>query len=146
MARTTSSDVIGILLEDYDSENLPSLTPFIESASVIVDRVATCATARNKTLTTTELELIERWLAAHMYAMSDQPYTSRKTENAEGGFQGKTSMYLEATKYGQNAVNIDYSGCLATMGTPNAVVNKSVASAFWMGKAPSSQIDYVDRD
>lgn len=138
MARTTSAAVQGVLGDDYDGST--SLTPFIDTATAMVDRVATCATSRDRTLTSAELELIERWLAGHLYAMSDQPYQSKTTGRASATFQGRTGMYLEATKYGQTAVNVDYSGCLAS------ISKRRVARGVWLGKAPSEQSDYIDRD
>lgn len=118
----------------------PSLTPFIDTAAAIVDRVEACAILKSKTLTATELELVERWLAAHFYAVSDKPYASRSTSGASGSFHGQTGMYLEATLYGQTAMRVDYSGCLA------ALNKRATAGAMWLGKPPSEQIAYVDRD
>ncbi len=141
MARTTTTLVQAVLEvgQAYDTVNNPSLQPFIDSASVIVDRVATCAINRNKTLTDAELELIERWLSAHLYVMSDQQYASKSTSGASASFQGQTQMHLEASKYGQNALDIDYSGCLT------AISKRQVASGFWMGKRPSAQTPYDQR-
>ena len=142
MARTTSTLVRAILDTggDYDTQELPSLTPFIDTASAIVDRVEACAIAKGLTLSSTELELIERWLSAHCYGQSDQPYSSRSTAGASGSFQGQTAMRFEGTKYGQMALSLDYSGCL------DAIGKRQFASAFWLGKRPSAQTDYVQRD
>lgn len=138
MPRTTSSAVETLLAGDYDGTT--SLTPHIDTATAIVDRVEDCAAARDRTLTEVELELIERWLAAHFYAMVDQPYQSKTTGRSSATFQGRTGMHFEATKYGQSAVNVDYSGCLAAIG------KRRSARVVWLGKPPSSQVDYVDRD
>lgn len=140
MARTTSILVKGILLADYDSRLEPDLTPFIAAANVIVSRVATCATDKGITLTSAELELIERWVAAHAYVMSDQTYKEKKTEKASGKFQGETKMHFEASKYGQFATSIDPSGCLSALG------KKSNTGLFWGGRPPSEQTDYDYRD
>ena len=127
---------------DYDLVANPDLTPFIDTASALVDDVAECATNKGKPLTSGRLELLERWLAAHFYQQSDQGYTQRATLRASGTFQGDTGMYLESTKYGQTARNLDSSGCL------NAIANgtRKVAGGFWAGKPPSEQINYEDRD
>lgn len=143
MARTSAAAVKLLLMDDYgprEDGSLPDLAPFIDTASLLVDRVATCATAKGKTLSTTELELVERWLAAHCYAMADQPYSSRSTQGASGSFQGQTGMALDGTKYGQTAQMVDVSGCLAALG------KRQAASMAWLGKVPSEQIDYLDRD
>ncbi len=139
--RTTSDDVIALLQKDYDSINLPDLTGYIASANVVVDRVYTCSVAKDRTLTDTELELIERWLAAHFYATSDRPYKSKSTLKSSASFDGNTDKGLEATLYGQQAMAIDYSGCL------EAIFSKRArASVTWLGKPPSEQIEYSDRD
>lgn len=140
MPRTTPQAVKGVLQRDYDTINNPSLTPYIDTAAVIVSRVATCATTKGVTLSSAELELIERWLAAHFYAVSDKPYTNNTTADASAAYNGQTAMGLDATLYGQQAKAIDYSGCLA------AITSRVRASAAWLGKPPSSQIDYIDRD
>jgi hypothetical protein len=146
MARTTPLAVQGILLDHYGATlagTNPSLSPFIESANAVVDRVAACAIARDKTLTTAELELIERWLAAHYYASApDQAKESRTTGRASAKYQGKTGMYLESTKFGQMAVTLDHSGCLVAI----ASQTRKVAGGFWGGFRPSEQTDYEDRD
>lgn len=144
MARTTDVLVKKVLApgRDYDTVNNPSLQPFIEAASSVVDDVVTCATRKGKTLTSTKLELIERWLAAHLYQMSDEGYTSRSTMSASGSFQGQTGMYLEATMYGQTAITLDPTGCLVAI----AKGARPTARAFWAGKRPSEQTDYDARD
>lgn len=138
--RTTEAAVKGILLRDYDKRKAPSLIPFIESASSLVGRVSVCASARGEPLTAEQLELVERWLSAHLYQVSDQGYSSKSTDSASGSFQGQTGMYLESTKYGQTALMMDTSGCLASF------AKRAAASCDWLGKAPSVQTDYLDRD
>ncbi len=134
MARTTTAAVKDILLKDYDTFNEPSLAGFIESASAVVTRVAECATRKGITLSSEELELIERWLTAHFYVQSDATYSSRSTLRASGSFLASQDKYLQV------AYTIDNSGCLQ-----NIIENKS-PRMIWLGKRPSNQTDYVDRD
>lgn len=142
MSRTNSSAVKALLLpgKDYDLDRAPSLTPFIDSASAIVSRVAACAIAKGEPLSSSELELIERWAAAHLYVCSDQTYASKSTEGASASFHGQTGMHFESSRYGQTALSLDFSGCLS------AITEKRVASAAWLGRPPSEQTDYGDRD
>lgn len=140
--RTTTTAVQTLLGIDYDDEVQPSLQPFVDTATVIVDRVAACAITREVTLTDGELELIERWLAAHFYVQRDQTYSSSSQGGASGSFQGQTGMYLESSKYGQSAIRVDWSGCLAAL-------NKGVQNAvriFWAGKTESEQLTYDERN
>ncbi len=141
--RTTSGAVAGILKPggDFDVEaDSADLNPFIATANAIANRVATCAAAKSHALSASELELIERWLAAHCWVQSDQVWASKSTGGASASFQGQTMMRLENSKYGQMALLLDTSGCL------EQITKRQVASGFWLGKAPSAQTDYVDRD
>lgn len=140
MARTTPGQVQALLIDNYDVDNLPSLVPFIETATVRVDRVATMATSRGCTLTAAELELIERWLAAHFYACADRTYSSNSTLDSSASYDGQTGKALESTMYGQTALGLDPSGALAALNSRNT------AGGFWMGKPKSDRIDYVDRN
>lgn len=136
--RTTSAEVQAVLLEDYNGTS--DLTMAIRSASAIVDRVAVCAAQKGKTLSSEELTLIETWLAAHNYALSDRIFTQKATGKASGAFAGQYEKGLDATPYGQNAQLIDFSGCLKNL------YNQQTAGGVWLGKPPSEQIPYNQRD
>lgn len=140
MARTTISAVQGILLQDYDTLNNPDITPFIESASSIVDDVAECASQKGTPLSTAKLEILERWLSAHCYCLVDRLYYSRVTGKAEGVFQGRTGMSLDYTPYGQFAKSLDPTGCLV------AVTSSLKAGMMWLGKTLPEQVDYDQRN
>lgn len=130
-------------MSDYGRKldgSLPSLAVFIATANLLVNRLVTKAAEQSVTLDDDLLAQIECWAAAHCYAMSDQPYAERKTGNSSAVFQGRTGMYWEATKYGQMAVTLDYTGLLKSMGSIK------VASATWLGTPLSEQVPYVDRD
>lgn len=142
MARTDSTQVAAVLApgKDYDTTNAPSLTRFITAANLVVTRVNTCATAKGYSLSSDELTEMETWLAAHYYTRSDKPFAAKNELGAGGTYQGQTAKRLEASFYGQTALDLDPSGCLA------AIANGVKASMAWGGKAPSDQIDYQDRD
>jgi len=140
MARTSSAAVQGVLLRDYDTQHNPVLTPYIDTASAIVDRVAACAIAKGKTLAATELELLERWLAAHFYKCSDQQFASKSTDGASASYTGKTDEGIRSTKYGQTAIDLDASGCLS------ALAKQQRMSAYWLGKSVPEQISYEERN
>lgn len=138
--RTDPTAVQKTLLDDYDTVTQPDLNPFIEAASVMVDRVVMDAAQKSATLTSGEQEMIERWLSAHLYACSDQTYASRNTAGASGSFQGQTGQGLQSTKYGQTAMRLDWSNCLRNQD------EQQRASVLWLGKVPSEQIPYEQRD
>lgn len=137
MSRTTTDAVQRLLGNDYAPD--ADLTPSVESASAVVDRVVACATAKGKALTAAEAELVERWLSAHFYCQSDPQYQSKSTMGASGGFTGQTGMRLDNTRYGQQAQVIDYSGCLSAIG------KRAVATGGWLGKTESEQLTYEER-
>ncbi len=146
MARTNSSKVEGVLLADYGplpSGAEPSLTGFIEAASAFIDDVVVCVAEKELTpLSSARLELLERWVAAHLYCQSDKAFMSKSTGGASASYQGQTGMYFESTLYGQTAMRLDPSGCLQAAGGKEI----QVASGFWLGRPPSAQTDYRDRN
>jgi hypothetical protein len=140
VSRTTSQSVKAVLKRDYDSRRKPSLDPSIEWANIIVNRIVRCAARKNLIVDPSELEIIERWLAAHEYMSSDQGYKANTTNRASATYQGETKMYIEGTKYGQNALLLDDTGCLAQ------IASRMTAEIGWMGKTPSEEIPYDQRD
>ena len=142
MPRTNPGDVQAILGKDYDSHNKPSLSVRIRSAGIVVDRIIAYGLSQSDpvTLTSTEAADLEAWIAAHLYCVSDKAYQSRSTLGASASFQGQTAMGWDATLYGQTAKNLDPTGYLDAQDSGGEV------GGFWLGKAPSEQIDYEDRD
>lgn len=141
-ARTTVGAVKDVLAagHDYDGRRNPTLLPYVDAASSIVDDVAACARAHGVALSAVKLELIERWLAAHYYKSSDQQYASKNTAGAGASFSGQTGMGIQGTKYGLAALDLDPSGCLFEQ------AGHQVALGLWLGKAPSEAIPFRDRD
>lgn len=147
MARTSAAAVKAVMLpgKDYDTVNAPDLTPFIDSASNTVDDIVTRAAEIDVTMSATKLELIERWLAAHYYQCSDQGYAFKGSEGSQATFHGKTDLGFDGTKYGQTAKRLDTSGTLAAMDKTGSLAGQRV-QCIWLGKPPSQQTDYTDRD
>lgn len=111
MPRTTPAAVKAILLREYDTVDMPSLQSFIDAASVTVDQVA--ANDDKQVMTPASLEVVERWLSAHLYQDGDPGYKSRNTAGASGQFQGPTgSGPFETTRFGQSAMMLDSTGWL----------------------------------
>lgn len=133
MSRTTAALVQALLQGDYKPG--VDLAPHLDTASALVDRVDSAAKAGGAQMPDSLLELIERWCAAHAYAMVDQPFASKSSEGASGSFQGQTGKYFEATKYGQMAVSLDYTGTLEG-GEPTGGSSgggAAVPEAWWLG-------------
>lgn len=147
MPRTTAEAVITVLGADYGplpDGTLPEgqILAAIDEANLLTTQVrAHAITYREVTIDATTLEMIERLLAAHNYAMSDQPLATKSNGRSSATFQGTTSAFgIKGTKYGQRAISTDYTRVLAAMDEGR------VAVTGWLGKAPSEQIDYSDRD
>lgn len=104
--RTTDSAVTGIIEVDVD---IP-LTPFIETANNLVDRVCV-----NSEYSDATLELIERWLSAHFYATRDPRASMERAGSVEEQFEGSTKVGLSNTRYGQQALLLDTAGNLALL-------------------------------
>jgi len=119
--------------------------PFIEAATTLVDYVDGCDTGN--TLSKEQLKQIEIWVSAHLYATRDQQYSAKKTLDASAKFQvgAVGTGSLDITSWGRQAMLLDTTGCLSNL-NEQAKTGKRVASASWLGKPPSDQTDYEDRD
>lgn len=134
--RTNHKMVEDVLQDCWDPST--KLDRYIKGASLIVDRVVTCSANTDYELTDAEAKEIETWLAAHLYTKMDPTYSSRSTNGASGSFV-RDPKIPEPFKDG--ALMLDPSGCLAI-----ALKTVPKVSAGWMGRPPSEQTDYVDRD
>lgn len=145
--RTNSDAVKALLGGNYDDRAVadggsPSLTPFMEMAAMLVNRVETCADEDADTaLSDDELEMLERMLAAHFYQSRDQGVTSESNLSSSSSYKGQFTEGLKKTTYGQDALDFDSSGCLAAI-----TGGRGTASFAWLGKRKSAQTPYDQRD
>jgi hypothetical protein len=143
------------MLTDYgplsDGITMPDLTPYIATASMTVDQAVKISQGKGGAYIISDppapnqvgsqAELLERWLSAHFYCMMDPNYKSKSTAGASATFQRpQDGKGLESTSYGQMAVAMDYSGALKNL------TNKERARAIWLGKPPSQQVPYCQRN
>lgn len=131
--RVTEEEVRGII----ETDEKISVAPFIASATALTDRVSAQDSA--SVLNAALLKEIEKNLAAHFYALRDPQYAENKTGDASAVYQGETGKGLDYTPWGQAAKDLDISGTLATLG-------KKPVGMSWLGKPPSEQTAYEDRD
>ena len=78
--------------------------------------------------TSAQLELLERYLAAHFYCKSDPLYISKGNMGASGSFQRKTDDGFQLTEYGRAACEMDTTGVLSAIG------KRQVAGIAWAGR------------
>lgn len=126
--RTNDQAVRAAIDTDPDKD----LSPYIVRANTLTNRVA--ENDVDGVLSAAILYEIETLLAAHYYSLVDPLYMSKSTTGASGVFQQR-NLWDEAAQ-------LDETGLLAQMKTGG----KPKASAVWLGKRPSQQTDYVDRD
>ena len=137
--RTLAANVVAILVDHYDTPNATDLTAFIATANSLTDAVSTADTGG--ILSSGDLELIERWLAAHFYGHADQMTQSEGGGGANASFQGQTAMFFESTQYGQTALVLDRTGELARL-QKQAEEGKRSAGMTWLG----TRIKYDDSE
>lgn len=123
--RTTSIAVAGIIEVDV---SIP-LDPFIETGSALVDSFA----AQSK-LDAARLELIERWLSAHFYAMRDPRTSDERAGPVAARYQSAVALRLNTSHYGQMAMVLDTSGLLSLLSK-----SRRPASVTWLGTPPENQ-------
>lgn len=145
MANRTSVDLIKELLgRNYDRKS--PLTGYLKSANVLTNNLVARASARGQPSDielindVATLERIECLLACHYYQRHDPGFQAKQTGRSGATFQGQTGQRFSATPYGQDACAMDYTGILSSMEKGGKV------TLTWLGKPPSSQIPYVDRN
>jgi hypothetical protein len=131
MPLTTVIAVQGII--EHDTE-IP-LDPFIETASMIVDRVLVPVKDDDGSLyyNNTQLEVIERWLAAHFYAVRDPRTAFEGVGKVQASFESKVGLNLNNTRYGQAALGLDTSGTLAALQKQAEEGGKLKPQVVWLG-------------
>jgi hypothetical protein len=135
--RALASDVRSII----DTDDDVILDPFISTANALTDQVSAADT--DSQLSSNLLQQIEIHLAAHFYqAHRDRNYKSKTTGRASATFQGETGKNLYSTDPGQTAMMLDATGYLYRMSQDK----RPTAGFGWLGKRPSDQTDYIDRD
>lgn len=126
MARTTSEAVAAII--DVDSSI--DLTPFITTANLLV---TTHCAALNSDYTATELEEIERYLAAHLSTLIDPRPTQETAGKVSAWYQSKVDLGFATSHYGQMAMLLDWYGGLAALNERMKKGGKKTVGISWLG-------------
>jgi len=138
MAVRTTAAAVGLIIKVKSSI---SLTSFIEAANAIVTQHCT-----NTAFTSTQLELIERWLSAHMYRNRDMQSSYQKAGVASKGNQSKVDLGFSNSIYGQHAMLLDWSGALSALNEQVKKGAKLTASVEWAGTTYSELDDTLPLD
>lgn len=125
MARTSAVAVQGIIEHDATI----SLTPFIEAANALVTQY--CGSSAN--YTAANLELIERWLSAHVYTIRDMRAEREKAGDVSEKKQSKVDLGFDTSHYGQMAMRLDWEGGLAGLNSRIKSGLRSAAGVTYLG-------------
>lgn len=137
MAIRTTADAVSKIIEvDEDAD----LTPFIETASSLVDELLEPL----GTMTDAKLELIERWLSAHYYAIHTPRAASEYATGVGESIETRVDLGLNVTRYGQQALILDTSGKLAQLQDNVTGKPKRKIGARWMGNPTEKNASYGD--
>lgn len=115
----TIADVQRII--QYDATVVPDVQPFIDDAVIL----ATAVIGNN--LTTERFDLVCRYLAAHLIAVTDPRFQSEQVKSLQVSYQVRLSDGLGITHWGTMAMMLDTSGKLANW---NKAVISGKAGAF----------------
>ena len=130
MPRTDATAVRNIAKVKRSAED-STLDPFIEAASFLVDKVC----ADDEDYDDAALELIERWLAAHFYHVFDPRRVQERADVISATYEGKSGLYLDFTRYGQQAKLLDFNGHLAALDAEIKNPKKRITvDLTWLGK------------
>ena len=136
MANTTATAVQTLLGEWYNSNYV--VTSFITTANLIVAKHCT-----DDDFTNSELEVIERYVAAHLYCVTHR----RSTTEGGAGIPSETKQHVEdlgfdATEFGQMAKRLDWSGALASLDNASKKGLRRSVNLTWAGKENDETDEY----
>lgn len=139
MSRTSYAAVVKIIEVDADVvPDADAMAPFLEVANSIVENACVSTLLYTSGTDDVVLELIERWLSAHFYAIRDPRTTSEKIGPIGESFEGKQDLYLASTRYGQMAMMVDTRGGLAALNRMPQFASKLKVGIVHLGTNPPS--------
>ena len=107
MARVTDAEVKAII------DTSRSVDPFITTATLLVNEELAAST----TLSSSRLQQIELYLAAHFVAVTEErgALTASEKGDASEDYGIQVGSGLNGTRYGQQAIALDTTGKLASI-------------------------------
>lgn len=136
MPRTTEEQVGDII----EADATIGLSPFIEVANSLVTEL--CASVV-PAYSAERLELIERWLSAHFYAIRDMRAANEKADVVGIAYQFKVGLYFENTMYGQQALLLDTAGGLARHQESIKKGKRKQVGIVWLGSSPEEYAEDI---
>lgn len=120
----------------YDDDALQS---FVDAAAWLVQDVVLPGYANLTAPSNAKLEVIHRYLAAHMYSVTDPRSISEWVGTVRTFYEYKVDLHLNLTRFGQQAILLDTSGALAAYNnqlkraTVNLPAEKITVGVMWLG-------------
>jgi hypothetical protein len=111
--RVTDAEVKAIMSGTFTF----STTPFIDMAHILVEKKLVPI----GTLEEDQLTVIEKLLAAHFSCLKQNEKASQSMGGASESYLKQGGLRLEATTYGQQALVMDTTGTLVTLGKKGVV-------------------------
>jgi len=146
MPRTTKDEIEEII--ELDAEIIPddaAMAPFILVANELVTECCTGDAGPATDYTDARLELIERWLAAHLYTNRDPRAVSERAGSVGATVQSRVDLGFDTSHYGQSAMRLDTNGGLAKL-NDDMKKGKPRVGASWLGLHPSDQPSLTDEE
>jgi len=125
MAVRTTPAAVALIIEVDDEI---SLTSFIEVANVLVTEC--CST---DDYDATRLELIERWLSAHVYTIRDMRASEERAGPVSERKQSAIALGFDTSHYGQMAMRLDTKGGLAILNEQMKKGKGQAVQISWLG-------------
>lgn len=144
MARTTKAYIATIIELDVSIvPNDAAMEPFITVANELVTEVCTGDSGPATAYTDARLELIERWLAAHFYAIRDPRVANESAGGVSASYESRVDLGLNLTRYGQMAMMLDTNGGLAKLDV-DIKKGKPHVGVFWPGDRLDEVLETVE--
>ena len=130
----TTPELVRSVYQDID-DNADLTAPILTAHAIVLNSIIRTGCGINYQYE--QLELIERWLAAHMYQVQNGVVTSKSAGATSESYQMSTDFFLKGTPHGQQAMLLDTNHCLAKL---MADTQKTLegAKSFPMGIMPFS--------
>jgi hypothetical protein len=137
--RTTQALVQAIIDVEPDFD----VSPFITAANMLTTGVCTYPAPRRHEhgkvpytdgFIGSQMEIIERWLAAHFYQVFDTAIMASRALDASATFAIKIDYDLRSTIYGQQAMVLDFQANLAKWNNSMKVQKRIKIGGHWLGE------------
>lgn len=124
----TTAEAVQKIIEIDSTINAGDISPFIEAANALITEI--CAPLGYDA---PRLELLERWLSAHFYAIRDPRVAQESAGPVSASYQHQVGLGLNATAYGQQVMRLDTKGGLASLEVSSAQGKRRIIGVSWIG-------------